>query len=406
MKRNSVLALLLLSAFAQPRTAQSSREPTITIGIGDEPDLLSARSPVLGPYLAAIRAEIEDAEALGREFDQEIADCKRQNAGLVARGLKARDCDEELAPIDPIRIDEPAVALTAAFVYRDPKTTFQAPGITMLRLRYGLGLPGSEVVREITIDLGPTFGDEPDVVRGFEGVRSKAEKLAAAIDGSGLPRYRDHGQGVRRLANEIFPLSALKRHLEEAQLTEALRLRCGGSGPYLLGAWADDRIYALLMLAAQEDGKVLGANARTDRGLRLRLVVADNALVGGTFRPVDNWDHALPLVPPMEWSGVSPVAEPMVMVVRSEEEWNRLWQMIGKPAPCVSFRDSFAVAVFLGPKPTIGYSVEWTTPPAETYSVVSYRIKESRAASKGTFQIYGVRRFPYAGGEIKVELSR
>ena len=187
MKRNSFLALLLLSAFAQPRTAQSSREPTITIGIGDKADLLSARSPVLGPYLAAIRAEIEDAEALGRGFDQEIAECKQQNAGLVARGLKARVCDEELAPIDPIEIHEPAVALTAAFVYRDPKTTFETPGITMLRLRYGPGLQGSDVVREIAIDLGPPFGEEPDVVRGFEGVRSKAEKLAGEIDGSGLP---------------------------------------------------------------------------------------------------------------------------------------------------------------------------------------------------------------------------
>jgi len=398
-RKGCLLIMLLAAAAALAGPAHSRSDPTVTIGIGDKAEQLAARAPILGPYLAAIRAEVEGAQNAGREAAREMEKCRKQNAGLVARGRKARDCDEEFA-FDPSEVHEPAMALRAALAYRDGKTAFDVPDVTVLRLK------GADAVREIAADFGPMFRDVPDVMRHFEVLRTRAEIAAAAIDKSGLPRYRDQGSGPRRLANEIFSFPALRRDLEETQLTDELRTRCGGKSNYLLGAWASDGVYALLLLTGEQDSDVLGDKAGTDGGFRLRLVVADNALVGGRFRPVDSWDHALPLVPPMEWEGLSPVANPMVVVVRTDEEWSTLWKAIGKFSPCASFKGYFAVAVFLGVKPTIGYHVEWTTPPAETYNVVSYRVKENPAFGRGAFQPYAVRRFPYAGGQIRVEATQ
>jgi hypothetical protein len=60
--------------------------------------------------------------------------------------------------------------------------------------------------------------------------------------------------------------------------------------------------------------------------------------------------------------GVSQIEQSREAVVRTSAEWSALWQQHageGKP-PAVDFTRSMVVAVFLGSRPTAGYSVEIT----------------------------------------------
>jgi hypothetical protein len=56
---------------------------------------------------------------------------------------------------------------------------------------------------------------------------------------------------------------------------------------------------------------------------------------------------------------MSGVRAPREVVVRSEVEWQQLWSAlpIKRAAPRVTFDDTMIVAVFLGVRPTAGYSV-------------------------------------------------
>jgi hypothetical protein len=127
--------------------------------------------------------------------------------------------------------------------------------------------------------------------------------------------------------------------------------------------------------------------------------------------------------PTMEWNGsFSPVDKPEQAVIRAEDEWKALWAKIGKPAPAADFKNYFAVAIFLGTKPTGGYSVAWgepkvvvmTTGPVEAPKLenisLSYKVKKpSGMAIEALTQPYAIKLFKKSKAgddvEVKVEAS-
>jgi len=109
---------------------------------------------------------------------------------------------------------------------------------------------------------------------------------------------------------------------------------------------------------------------------------------------------------PMEWTGsFSPFENPEHVVVKTDAEWSALWKKIGKPAPAADFKRYFAVAVFMGTKPTGGYSLVWEPAPG----VIRYRVKKpSGMAIEALTQPYAIKLFEKSGTNeemIKVEPS-
>jgi len=223
---------------------------------------------------------------LGQEFAKAAEECERENARLKAHRKKLRDCDE-VAPIDLVTIDEPGLIIDAALAYRDGKVAFDVPGAWHLRFRGGFeGGP----LREIRVDLRPVFRDVPDLLQRFDELSASAERLLAALERSGLRKFRDDSNNFRRPNDRAFTLQAVRRELAEN--------RCGGNYKFLLGAWSNEEILALLELTAEGyPSRVVagGGEGGDERGYRLAVIVADNSLVGGRFRPIDSWVDSYPL---------------------------------------------------------------------------------------------------------------
>src|SRR5262249_30050180 len=153
-------------------------------------------------------------------------------------------------------------------------------------------------VREIRVDLRPVFRGVPDLLQRFDELSASAERLLAALERSGLEKFHDDSNNFRRLNDRIFTLKALQRDLAQAQRTEQNRIRCGGRSRYLLGAWSNDDILALLELTAEGFGSDVvagGGEGGDERGYRLAVIVADNSLVRRRFRPVDRSVKSYPL---------------------------------------------------------------------------------------------------------------
>lgn len=68
---------------------------------------------------------------------------------------------------------------------------------------------------------------------------------------------------------------------------------------------------------------------------------------------------AIPLVTVARGT-MSSIDEPYQAVVRTEAEWLKLWRRhgSGQPAPDINFEARMVVGVFLGSRPSAGYSVE------------------------------------------------
>jgi hypothetical protein len=81
---------------------------------------------------------------------------------------------------------------------------------------------------------------------------------------------------------------------------------------------------------------------------------------------------------------MSNIEEPRQVVVRTDAEWQALWKQHGRAAmPAVDFTQSTVVAVFLGTRPTAGFSVAITAVKTEgARTVVEYR---ERAPSRDAF---------------------
>ena len=75
----------------------------------------------------------------------------------------------------------------------------------------------------------------------------------------------------------------------------------------------------------------------------------------------------------------SRIEEPRAVVIRTAGEWSDLWKAHAPaaPVPIVDFRREMVVAVFLGTRPTGGYSVEIATIESKgNETVVIYRAEE------------------------------
>lgn len=85
-----------------------------------------------------------------------------------------------------------------------------------------------------------------------------------------------------------------------------------------------------------------------------------------------------------EWQGAhSGQVRPHVAIARGEEDWQRLWSLLNAAPPVPLPADRLAAAVFLGSRPTGGYTVE-ILGLHEGRCVATIRYAE-RTPSAGTF---------------------
>ncbi|MBI5631715.1 MAG: protease complex subunit PrcB family protein [Elusimicrobia bacterium] len=108
----------------------------------------------------------------------------------------------------------------------------------------------------------------------------------------------------------------------------------------------------------------------------------------------------------MEWhGGYCEVSKPGERIVKTQEEWERLWKELGRPAPPADFSRQFAVAVFLGLKNTGGYGIRFLEPvsrPGET--AIRYKVESPQGlATQSLTQPYAVKLLPKSSKPVKVE---
>ncbi len=106
------------------------------------------------------------------------------------------------------------------------------------------------------------------------------------------------------------------------------------------------------------------------------------------------------------WAGQQcEVSIPSTRVVRTNSAWAAVWTALGKPAPKADFSKNFAVAVFLGRKPTGGFSVEFLSPRKDTSGALLIPYREKRPQGFVTQMIsqpYSVRIFKGAPPLVRV----
>ncbi|MBI4375495.1 MAG: protease complex subunit PrcB family protein [Elusimicrobia bacterium] len=109
----------------------------------------------------------------------------------------------------------------------------------------------------------------------------------------------------------------------------------------------------------------------------------------------------------MEWQGgFCPVSRPSHRVTSNRKEWLELWKLLGQDAPAADLKGRVAVAVFLGTKPTGGFSVHFLEPrQKDGVLLIRYRVKAPTGfAIQALTQPYAVRLFSRPSGvQIKVE---
>jgi len=105
----------------------------------------------------------------------------------------------------------------------------------------------------------------------------------------------------------------------------------------------------------------------------------------------------------------SGIDDAQTVVVRSADEWSRLWRAhaADKPAPAVNFTKEMVVGVFAGSRPTAGYSVQIVgTREQQDGLVVEYRVG-SPARDMMTAQVittpYHLVAIPSRAGEVRFE---
>ena len=111
---------------------------------------------------------------------------------------------------------------------------------------------------------------------------------------------------------------------------------------------------------------------------------------------------------PMEWKGqYGGPLEPGHETALDAKAWARLWARLGQAAPALDFTKYFAVAVFVGEKPTGGFTVEFLEPTVRDAGLaLRYRIKEPGGFStQAIAQPWKVRAFARVKGKVSVEAS-
>ena len=112
------------------------------------------------------------------------------------------------------------------------------------------------------------------------------------------------------------------------------------------------------------------------------------------------------LTPVARWQGsFSSVTKPEEEIVTDAGAWAALWRKIGQAAPNVDMSRSFAVAVFLGTRPTGGYGVVFLPPSIEQGEIViAYREKKpSGMTFEALTQPYAVQLYPKTGLPVRLE---
>jgi hypothetical protein len=159
-----------------------------------------------------------------------------------------------------------------SLAYKDKKHNFIVRNLQLLRLR------GDSGVFEIRAELRPNFKDVPELVHHFNEFKAEVTTAIKGMDASGMPRLHDSSiKHDTKLDDHIFTVDNLLFDLKTTQLTDEHRNRCGGHYEWLLGVWADEEIFALLVLTGmQNEFEVIGENFGTDHGYRLAIIIAPN----------------------------------------------------------------------------------------------------------------------------------
>jgi hypothetical protein len=133
-------------------------------------------------------------------------------------------------------------------------------------------------------------------------------------------------------------------------------------------------------------------------------------MIGFLFGFLMSLQSSQPAVTTIASDGMSNVGKATQMVARNETEWAALWKAHAgeaRPAPKVDFDTSMVVAVFLGSRPSAGFSVRITgTRPQEQALVVEF---EEKRPGRGdiTAQVLtspaAIASIPKFAGEIRFE---
>ncbi len=115
---------------------------------------------------------------------------------------------------------------------------------------------------------------------------------------------------------------------------------------------------------------------------------------------------------PSSWrGGQCGMSKPAVRMISSDADWSALWrEAFRKEAPRVDFGKYFAVAVFLGARPTGGFSIKFPSPlRVGGQIVIPYRVS---APGKSSFVIqaftspYGIQLYHRTDEPVSVRKIR
>ncbi len=109
-----------------------------------------------------------------------------------------------------------------------------------------------------------------------------------------------------------------------------------------------------------------------------------------------------------EWKGqYGGPGEPGSAVAVDRHSWERAWRLVGKDAPALDFERFVGVMVFVGAKPTGGWTPVFDEPEARGDDlVVRYRVpKPSGFTTQALAQPWKARAFPRPKGKVLVEAA-
>lgn len=109
----------------------------------------------------------------------------------------------------------------------------------------------------------------------------------------------------------------------------------------------------------------------------------------------------------LEWTGqYGGPGEPGFEVVSNSAGWTALWRKFGKDAPELDLEKNVAVAVFVGEKPTGGFTVEFLEPQTQSgVFLVRAVVKTPTGFTTQAFsQPWKIRSFPRPEGRVVVEV--
>jgi hypothetical protein len=143
----------------------------------------------------------------------------------------------------------------------------------------------------------------------------------------------------------------------------------------------------------------LGDHPAVSRQVQFTVTPAGQAAQGPAMRGLDRGDQ-------------SQVEDARQVVARSEAEWSALWRQHApdRAQPNVDFAREMAAAVFLGSRPTAGFSVEIVGAAERAGAlVVSYRERRPGAdtlAAQVLTSPYHIVALPAFAGEVRFERAQ